>query len=66
MTVTTRQAIKIAKETAKEAGYAKAIVTDTDYDDDEETYEVQLQDDDVTITVSIDEDSGDVTEFTTE
>jgi len=66
MTVNTRQAIKIAKETAKEAGYTKAVVTDTGYDEDEETYEVQLQDDDVTITVSIDEDSGDVTEFTTE
>ncbi len=66
MAVNTRQAIKIAKETAKEAGYENAVVTDTQYDEDEGTFEVELQDEDMIINVSIDEETGDVTNFSTD
>ena len=60
-----REAMKIAKETAKEAGYKDATVTDSSYDEDDETYAVELEDNDTLITVSIDE-KGEVLEFTTE
>ncbi len=36
MTISMREAIKIARDTAKEAGYNKASVTDTQYDDEYE------------------------------
>ncbi len=65
MTISTRQAIKIARDTAKEAGY-DATVSDTNYDEDNEEYEIELSDDDVIITVTIDEETGDVVDFTTD
>lgn len=65
MTISTRQAIKIARDTAKEAGY-KASVSDTNYDEDEDEYEIELAEDDVIITVVIDGETGDVVEFTTD
>lgn len=66
MVISTRQAIRIARETAKDAGYTNAIVTDTTYDENEGTYEVELESGDSIINVTIDEDSGEVLEFTTD
>ncbi len=65
MTISTREAIKIARDTAKEAGY-DAAVTDSMYDEEEDYYEVELEDGDTVITVTVDGKSGDVTDFTTE
>lgn len=66
MPISVRDAIKIAKETAKEAGYGHAKVVDTNPDEDEETIEVELETEDEVINVLIDMDSGDVLDFTAE
>ena len=65
MTISTREAIKIARDTAKEAGY-DAAVTDSTYDEEEDYYEVELEDGDTVISVTVDGKSGDVVDFTTE
>ncbi len=64
--VDTRQAIKIARDTAREAGYKDASVTDVSYNEDDETFEVELEEDDVIIDVTVDEEKGDVVDFTTD
>ncbi len=64
--VDTRGAIKIAKDTAREAGYRNAAVTDATYNEDDETFEVELEDDDVIINVTVDEANGEVVDFTTD
>jgi len=66
MTISASQAIKVARDTAKAAGY-DAKVTDTNYDEDEEEYEVELEDDDgIIITITMDAETGEVTELTTD
>ncbi len=65
MTISTREAIKIARDTAKEAGY-DAAVTDSSYDDDEDYYEIELEDDGTLISITVDGKSGDVLDFTAE
>ena len=65
MVLSTREAIKLARETAKEAGYKNPTVTDSTFDEDEEVFEIELEDDETSITVTINGDSGEVVDFTT-
>ena len=59
-----REAIKIANEVITEAGYSKAKITNTEYDEDDEVWIVDADADETSIRIVIDAESGDVEDFT--
>ncbi|MCL4436573.1 MAG: PepSY domain-containing protein [Thaumarchaeota archaeon] len=61
-----REAVRIAREMAEEAGYTDTTTSDVHYDEDDGIYEVELENDDTVIKVAINNESGKVIEFTTD
>jgi len=61
-----REAVRIARVMAEEAGYTDTTTSDVHYDEDDRVYEVELENDDAVIKVTIDDESGKVIEFTTD
>ena len=64
--INARDAMKIAKSTAEEAGYDIVTVSRTDYDEDENEYTIELASGDTEITVTISGTDGEVLDFKTE
>lgn len=58
-----REAIRVAKEVIKEAGYIVVKIRDVEYNEDDEIWNVSAQSGDVDIELTITED-GEVEDFT--
>ena len=67
MTITSREAGKIALDAALEGGYKGATVTATNHNDDENMFEVELEDESGRqVSIAVDGASGKVVELTTD